>query len=616
MYVVFCDVMVVMVVRLTFYGGVNEIGGNKILLETEDGSVLLDFGRRMDMYCGFFEFLQVRSKNALRDLLRLQILPKIDGIYPQYLFDMTTTFVGEEFTKKAPVQESVDYWKSVDVQPCNPTQAVIDGVFISHAHFDHIQDVVFLDSSIPIYCTEKTRVLVKVMSDVSSSDGINHYYKLQREKTKIKQKQTDPKADCKVLYPEEYAISQNKEVERPIIFDPKTIFSTIYDIVPKHRTFNTAFEGSIKGIKYKLISVGHSIPGACSVLLTLPNGKRVLYTGDIRFHGAEEESIEDYVNVIGDGVDVMITEGTRVGSDNVLTEEQVRKDITNDIRKCSGLVLISFSWKDLTRFNTVYEATKANNRILIIFPELAYLLYEMHCSFPIEYPDPRKMDNLKVYLRRDGDLLYSAVDYDKWIRGYLHNHNQNMVKVDRTIHNVELLDAGGEVSNFKKSLTQKDVICDYEDACALAPKHLKHVVRAYEIRQNPKQYVLMFSFWDANELFDLIPSEGNHDTRYISASTEPFSEEMEIDETKMFQWMNVFNIKYDTEKDNETTEEYKKVFKRRHVSGHATKPELKEIINKINPKILIPIHTTNPQKFKEIYQGNIIIPKHAQPIEL
>ena len=29
---------------LTFYGGVNEIGGNKILLEDKDAKVFLDFG--------------------------------------------------------------------------------------------------------------------------------------------------------------------------------------------------------------------------------------------------------------------------------------------------------------------------------------------------------------------------------------------------------------------------------------------------------------------------------------------------------------------------------------------------------------------------------------------
>ena len=61
-----------MTAKLTFYGGVSEIGGNKILLQTDDGSVLLDFGRRMSEYGRFFsEFLVARSKNALRDMLRL-----------------------------------------------------------------------------------------------------------------------------------------------------------------------------------------------------------------------------------------------------------------------------------------------------------------------------------------------------------------------------------------------------------------------------------------------------------------------------------------------------------------------------------------------------------------
>jgi len=32
-------------VKLTFYGGVNEIGGNKILLEDMKAKVMLDFGQ-------------------------------------------------------------------------------------------------------------------------------------------------------------------------------------------------------------------------------------------------------------------------------------------------------------------------------------------------------------------------------------------------------------------------------------------------------------------------------------------------------------------------------------------------------------------------------------------
>lgn len=109
-----------MTAKLTFYGGVNEIGGNKILLQTEDGSVLLDFGRRMGEYNKFLsESLVVRSKNVLRDMLRLGILPKMDGIFTPHLVDMIVLFENEEVAKKVPSDKALDYWKTTDVCPCN-----------------------------------------------------------------------------------------------------------------------------------------------------------------------------------------------------------------------------------------------------------------------------------------------------------------------------------------------------------------------------------------------------------------------------------------------------------------------------------------------------------------
>ena len=183
---------------------------------------------------------------------------------------------------------------------------------------------VFLDPCIPVYCTEKTKVLAKAMTDVSLSGVDDQYYKVPKEST-IKQKAPAVQDSM----PGECACSEEKEEEHPIVEDPKTKFKFTYDIAPSYRTFNTACEGQIKGIKYKLIPVGHSVPGACSVLLTLPDGKRILYTGDVRFHGAGEVSMDDYVNAIGGPVDVLITEGTRVDSDKVLTEEQVGKEISS-----------------------------------------------------------------------------------------------------------------------------------------------------------------------------------------------------------------------------------------------------------------------------------------------
>ena len=121
----------------------------------------------------------------------------------------------------------------------------------------------------------------------------------------------------------------------------------------------------------------------------------------------------------------------------------------------------------------------------------------------------------------------------------------------------------------------------------------------------------MFSYWDANELFDLISLNSNYKTRYISASTEPFSEEMEIDEAKMVNWLDFFNINYDYE-----IKKNQKIFVRRHISGHASKPELKELIQRINPAKIIPIHTEHIEIFERMFGEKIVLPKYAHSVEI
>jgi ribonuclease J len=46
-------------VSLTFYGGVDEIGGNKVLLEDGDARVFLDFGQSFTMGCDFWFAAQI-----------------------------------------------------------------------------------------------------------------------------------------------------------------------------------------------------------------------------------------------------------------------------------------------------------------------------------------------------------------------------------------------------------------------------------------------------------------------------------------------------------------------------------------------------------------------------
>ncbi len=69
------------VTSLTFYGGVNEIGGNKILLEDKGTKIFLDFGMQMAKVNQYFaEFLNPRKLSGCGDMFEFDLLPDIKGI--------------------------------------------------------------------------------------------------------------------------------------------------------------------------------------------------------------------------------------------------------------------------------------------------------------------------------------------------------------------------------------------------------------------------------------------------------------------------------------------------------------------------------------------------------
>jgi ribonuclease J len=115
---------------LTFHGGVDEIGGNKILLQDKDTRVFFDFGMSFAMKKQFYSppFLSPKSEKSLQEL---GILPNISGVY--------------KFDRSPPD---------------------VDAVFISHGHLDHSAYLSFIKREIPVYCGETTRTILQALSDV------------------------------------------------------------------------------------------------------------------------------------------------------------------------------------------------------------------------------------------------------------------------------------------------------------------------------------------------------------------------------------------------------------------------------------------------------------------
>jgi len=137
-------------ISVTPYGGVNEIGGNKIALEIGETRLLLDFGVSFGRMSKFFDLLFHRP-SSIRQLIDLGIIPDISGLYSR----------------------SVESGRpSADLDPCPP----FDALFISHAHMDHIGHISLLSRRLKVYMGVCTKIILDAISNYTYSKSFDRNY--------------------------------------------------------------------------------------------------------------------------------------------------------------------------------------------------------------------------------------------------------------------------------------------------------------------------------------------------------------------------------------------------------------------------------------------------------
>ena len=131
------------------------------------------------------------------------------------------------------------------------------------------------------------------------------------------------------------------------------------------------------------------------------NGRRVLYSGDLRLHGRKPGMARRLIEAVTkEPVNLMLMEGTHFspGRQRGLTERELEDEVVGHVQGSPGLVLAAFSPLHVDRLVTMYRAAKRTGRLFVVDPYAAFVMHLVASQAKI--PRPTKEAGIRVCFNR------------------------------------------------------------------------------------------------------------------------------------------------------------------------------------------------------------------------
>jgi ribonuclease J len=291
----------------------------------------------------------------------------------------------------------------------------------------------------------------------------------------------------------------------------------------RHRAIKPGTAFLIGDFTVTPFAVDHSTFG-CLAFLLEANGKRLLYSGDLRRHGRKPGMIRTLIERIApQNIDVLLMEGTHLGGEREqgTTEFELEERVVELVKTAPGLVLAAFSPQDVDRLVTLYRSAQRTGRTFVADAYAAFILHLVAGEANI--PRPTRDKGIRVFFNAG----FRKKNIDRL--------NQ-LFASDRIGLEEILADPGKHLMAFRPSMTALDFN-------GQLPQHAR----------------VLYGYWPG----------------YL----------------KNPDWLELQRQVTEVGGD----------FIPAHASGHIYTSDLRELVNALNPKAVIPIHTFEPAMFGEFF---------------